>query len=70
MHNENVAKTRIQGATKDKQSTADQLHSTMKTLYPWNNWAVAVANYTKYVCYFDYKCDNTESCTLDISRNN
>lgn len=68
-HNEMVAKTRIQGSTKDKQSTANQIHSMMKTLYPWNNWLVAVADHTSQVCMFDTRNNNSETFTVDTSRN-
>ena len=70
--NETVAKNRIQGmaGVTDHQKAADQLQAQMKALYPWNNWMVSVAEYSKYVCYFDYACDDAVSCSHDTSRNN
>ena len=38
-------------------------------IYPWNNWAVAVADYNKNSCYNDYRCDDKVSCSYDNAKN-
>ena len=38
-------------------------------IYPWNNWAVAVADYNKNSCYNDYRCDDKVSCSYDSAKN-
>ena len=43
---------------------------TMKDIYPWNHWAVAVADPDSTDGRFDYFCeDDAISCTFDKSYN-